>query len=427
MVIITLVMTILRFLLNEKGRVNPDSIRYMRFAHVLPEIDNTITPLGYPFSIKLITFFGTDEFWASKIVGILCFLFTIFFAWKKNFFLKESIIIASIFSFLSIFSFTMSEALILPFALLFFYCAHQIITGKISGGKAIFYLSLSLITLYNIRYSSLFFVGGTVLFGLLFWRKNYGKTFIISGIVGFAFIVAYKFLFIDRFNSNYVNEFLEIGLHPTSKLLVEFVQAIVTSFNPFIHIADPNGGKINIAIYGIGAINFLLMLYFFITKKHSETEKFLLIIGSSGIVCSFFIQYFYSITPLDYRLLAPFSYPIWLVYFKKLFEIFNVKTYALGFLSLISGGLFTWLSKGDYLENRKEIIRFLKDENLENKKLLFYVKDEKNLDEVQIGELISTVNSDIDLTFKAEDTLKKTTLTEHKVLEKIQLRKNKYQ
>ena len=143
MVIITLVMTILRFLLNEKGRVNPDSIRYMRFAHVLPEIDNTITPLGYPFSIKLITFFGTDEFWASKIVGILCFLFTIFFAWKKNFFLKESIIIASIFSFLSIFSFTMSEALILPFALLFFYCAHQIITGKISGGKAIFYLSLS--------------------------------------------------------------------------------------------------------------------------------------------------------------------------------------------------------------------------------------------------------------------------------------------
>ena len=115
------------------------------------------------------------------------------------------------------------------------------------------------------------------------------------------------------------------------------------------------------------------------------------------------------------------------MYFKKLFEIFNVKTYALGFLSLISGGLFTWLSKGDYLENRKEIIRFLKDENLENKKLLFYVKDEKNLDEVQIGELISTVNSDIDLTFKAEDTLKKTTLTEHKVLEKIQLRKNKYQ
>jgi hypothetical protein len=58
MVIITLVMTILRFLLNEKGRVNPDSIRYMRFAHVFPTIDNTTTPLGYPLAIKFFTFFG---------------------------------------------------------------------------------------------------------------------------------------------------------------------------------------------------------------------------------------------------------------------------------------------------------------------------------------------------------------------------------
>ncbi len=427
MVIITLVMTILRFLLNEKGRVNPDSIRYMRFAHVLPEIDNTITPLGYPFSIKIFTCFGTDEFWASKIVGILAFLFIIFFAWKKKFFFKESVLISAIFSFLSIFSFTMSEALILPFVFLFFYCSHQIITGKISGRKAVFYLSLSLIAMYNIRYSALFFVGGTVLFGLLFWKRNYAKTFIISASLGMAFIVGYKFLFIDYFNSNYINEALEIGLNPTSKLVPEFFQGLATSFNPFIHIADPGGGKINIAIYGIGAVNILVMLYLFFTKKHSETDNFLLFTGVCGIICSYFIQYFYWITPLDYRLLAPFSYPIWLVYFKKLFEILNVKTYALGFLSLISGGLFTWLSKGDYLENRKEITRFLKQEKLENTKLLFYVKDIENLDEVQIGELISTVKSDIDLTFKAEDTLKKTTLTQHKVLEKIKLRKNKFQ
>lgn len=39
--IITLVMIVLRFLLNEKGRVTPDSIRFMRQANVFPEIDNT--------------------------------------------------------------------------------------------------------------------------------------------------------------------------------------------------------------------------------------------------------------------------------------------------------------------------------------------------------------------------------------------------
>lgn len=427
MVIITLVMTILRFLLNEKGRVNPDSIRYMRFAHVLPEVDNTTTPLGYPLSIRFFTLLGTDEFWASKIVGIVSFLFIILFAWKKKFFFRETVVTSSLFSFLSIFSFTMSEALILPFVFLFLYCAHQIIYGKISGGKAVFYLSISLITLYNIRYSSLFFVGGTGLFGLIFWRRNYAKTFIVSAFIGLVFIIGYKFLFIDYFNSNYINEALEIGLNPTSKLVPEFFQGLATSFNPFIHIADPGGGKINVAIYGIGAVNILVMLYLFFTKRQSETEIFLLLIGTCGIICSFFIQYFYWITPLDYRLLAPFSYPLWLVYFKKLFEIFNIKTYALGFLSIMSGGLFTWLSKGDYLENRKEITRFLKQEKLENTRLLFYVKDVEKLDEVQIAELISTVNSDIVLTSKAEDTLKKTTLTQHKVLEKIKLRKNKFQ
>jgi hypothetical protein len=89
MVIITLVMTILRFLLNEKGRVNPDSIRYMRFAHVFPTIDNTTTPLGYPLAIKFFTFFGFDEFWGSKIVGISAFFFILFFTWKRNFSLEN--------------------------------------------------------------------------------------------------------------------------------------------------------------------------------------------------------------------------------------------------------------------------------------------------------------------------------------------------
>lgn len=427
MVIITLVMTILRFLLNEKGRTNPDSISYMRFAHLFPEIDNTTTPLGYPLFIKFFTFFGTDEFWSSKIVGVFSLLFIIFFAWRKNFFLKEVIVLCSLFSFLSIFAFTMSEALILPFVFLFIYCSNQIINGKLKGIKGIFYLSLSLIALYNIRYSSLFFIGGTGLFGLLFWKKEYSKIFIISAIAGLAFIVGYKFLFIDYFNADYLNTFLEIGLYPTSKLLREFGQGLATTFNPFIHMTNPAGGMINYVIYGIGMINIILIIYLFLSKKLNETEKFILIIGVFGIICSYFIQYFYAITPLDYRLLAPFSFMIWLLYFKKLFENFGSKVYLLGFLSLCSGLLFTVLSKGNYLENRKEITKFLKEEKIEKAQLLFYIKDEEDLEEIQIAEMISTVNPNIDLTFKPSDTLKKRTLTYHKVLQKIKIDKNKYQ
>ena len=39
LVVMTVLMIILRFLLNEKGRTNPDSIRFMRTSKVFPEID----------------------------------------------------------------------------------------------------------------------------------------------------------------------------------------------------------------------------------------------------------------------------------------------------------------------------------------------------------------------------------------------------
>ncbi|KFF12532.1 hypothetical protein IW15_13455 [Chryseobacterium soli] len=427
MVIITLVMTILRFLFNEKGRVNPDSIRYMRFAHVFPTIDNTTTPLGYPLSIKFFTLFGLDEFWGSKAVGIAAFLFIICFCWKKKFYQRESIVISALFSFVSTYAYTMSEALILPFVFLFLYTAHLVITGKLEKGKAIFYLSLSLIALYNIRYSALFIIGATGLFGLIFWKRKYSRTFIISGAIGLVFIVLYKFLFIDYFNENYVKQFLEMGLHPTSQLLVELFQGLATSFNPFVHIANPGGGLINYAIYGIGVLNIALMIYLFTRKKLTETESFFILIGITGIICSYFIQYFYSVIPIDYRILAPFILPLWLLYFNRLFELFNTKVYAIGALSLLSGMAFTWLSKGNYLENRKAISTYLKSENLDQIPIQFFVLKDDNLEEIRVAELISTVNPRITLTFKPKDSLQRTTLTRYKVFQKIKIDKNKYQ
>lgn len=427
MVIITLLMTILRFLLNEKGRVSPDGIRFMRSAHVFPEIDNTITPLGYILSIKFFTFFGLDEFWSSKLVGIFSFLGIVLLAKRFNFYLRETIVTCSLFGFISIFAATFSETLTLFYVFVLMFVSHLIIKEKWSQSKAIFYLSLSLVFVFNIRYSGLFIAGGTGLFGLVSLKKNYGKVFVFSAFITGFYIIFYKFLFIDYFNKNYVNDFLEIGLKPTSILLTEFFQGMATTFNPFVHIANPGGGIINWGIFGIGSINILAIIFLFLKTKLSETEKNMIFIGISGIVCSFFIQYFYSTDPLGYRLLCPFSFPIWLVYFKKLFEIFNTKVYIIGVLSLVTGFAFTWLSKGNYLQNRARVSKYLKAEKLDKIPLKFYVEDLENLDKVQISELLSTVNPDINFTFKPEDTLKKSTLTPHKVLQKIKIDKNKYQ
>jgi hypothetical protein len=427
LIITTAIFTILRFLMNEKGRVNPDSLRFMRTSKVFPIIDNTTTPLGYPLSLKFFTIFGFDEFWASKVIGLLAYFFMIYFAWKKKFYFKETIMIGGLFSFVSLFSYTMSEPLILPFVFIFIYVARQIIIGEINGFKATLYLSLMLIVLYNIRYSALFFMGGVFLFGVLNFRKHYGKTFILSGLVGMVFMVLYKILFIDYYNEKYLETFLEIGLHPTSKLLLELFQGLATTFNPFVHISNPAGGMINYAIYGIGFLNILLMIFLFIKNKFSETEKFLLFMGFIGIICSYFIQYFYSVNPIDYRLMAPFSFPIWLVYFKKMYQIFGKLTYGITVLSLMTGFAFTWLSKGNYLENRREVTKFLKAENMAEGSINFYMESEELLDKMQIAELISTVNPNVKVTFKPQDTLQKNTLTKHKVLKKIKINENKYQ
>lgn len=427
LVIATIVMTILRFLLNEKGRTNPDSIRFMRTANVFPAIDNTTTPLGYPLSLKFLTIFGFDEFWASKTIGLLAYFFIVYFAWKKRFYLKETILVGGLFSFVSIFSYTMSESLMLPFVFVFLYVARQIIIGEIKGTKAFLYLSIMLILLYNIRYPALFIIGGVLLYGILNFKKHYGKTFIFSGIAGLVFVVLYKLLFIDYFNETYVERFLNIGLHPTSKLLVELFQGMATTFNPFIHIANPAGGIINYGIYGIGLLNIAFLCFLFIKNKLSETEQFLVFIGVIGIICSYFVQYFYSVNAIDYRLMAPFSFPIWLVYFKKIFSVLGKFTYGITVLSLMTGFVFTWLSRGNYLENRREITQFLNSEKMEDIPLKFYMENEKELDKIQIAELISTVNPRVNVTFKAEDTLKKNTLTQYKVLQKIKIDTNQFQ
>ena len=427
LVIATVVMTILRFLLNEKGRTNPDSIRFMRTSKLFPVIDNTTTPMGYPLGLKFFTLFGFDEFWSSKIIGILAYFFIVFFAWKKKFYLKETILTGGLFSFVSIFSYTMSESLMLPIVFGFLYVARQIIIGEIKGSKAFIYLSLMLILLYNIRYPALFIIGGVLLYGILNFRKHYSKTFIFSGITGLVFVVLYKFLFIDYFNETYVQQFLNIGLHPTSKLLEELFQGMATTFNPFIHIANPAGGIINYGIYGIGLLNILLLSFLFIKNKLSETEQFLVFIGVIGIMCSYFVQYFYSVNAIDYRLMAPFSFPIWLVYFKKIYSVLGKLTYGITVLSLMTGFIFTWLSRGNYLENRREITKFLKSEKMENVPLKFYMENERELDKIQIAELISTVNPRVNVTFKAEDTLKKNTLTQYKVLQKIKIDTNQFQ
>lgn len=236
----------------------------------------------------------------------------------------------------------------------------------------------------------------------------------------------YKIFFIDYFNKDCINTFLQIGLKPTSLLLVELFKGLATTFDPFVHIADPNGGIINYGIYGVGVLTIIAMAFLFIKTKLSETEKLILTTSLIGIICSYSIQYVYSVNPLDYRLLAPFSIGLWIVFFRKLFQIFESLTYSIAFLSLVTGFAFSWLSKGNYLENRQKITAFLEKEQISHETIKFYIK-ENSSDDIQTVELISTVNPKIDVTSQAKDTLQQRVLTRYKVESKMTIKKNNYQ
>lgn len=155
----------------------------------------------------------------------------------------------------------------------------------------------------------------------------------------------------------------------------------------------------------------------------------ILFFSGFGLLCSFFIQYFYQIDDLDYRLLAPFTFGIWLIYFKKLHQIIGKWVYAITLLSIVTGFTFSYLSKGNYLENRNAAKTYLTKKHLIDKKVYYYynAKEDINYNNIQIAVLLSTINPRIYIVKKAEDTLKNNVLTHYKIESNIKINKNKYQ
>ena len=97
-------------------------------------------------------------------------------------------------------------------------------------------------------------------------------------------------------------------------------------------------------------------------------------------------------------------------------------------MSLLTGFTFSWLSRGNYLENRIAMKHFLTQENLLHQKIYYYNdKKDENFSSVQLAELISTVNPRIYFTENEKDTLKKEVLTKFKIESKLKLKKNRFQ
>ena len=92
---------------------------------------------------------------------------------------------------------------------------------------------------------------------------------------------------------------------------------------------------------------------------------------------SVLIQYFYQTDPLDYRL-RPFTFGIWLVYFKKFIKFFRKIGFGIAFFKFNDRVLGSLFSRGNYLEKQKTNEGIFVKENLINSKILLLIRPIKD-------------------------------------------------
>jgi hypothetical protein len=423
-----IVSIVFRTLCNDKGRLSPDSIWYFRQARLLPEIELNSFPMLYPMAIKSISLWGIPEFWASKILGLLCFGFLLAFAHAKKFYFNELLALSCLLSFSSLFSISMSEAMLLCLELVLLYQIKNAFEGQKLKPIS---LGVLLILMYQTRYNSLFFaviLGG---FALLHFRKKFAKPLAIALLMFGLIYIVYQTYVLPYYNPNYFVERWEPGNKSWLLMLQELPLGILMAFHPLIHIAPPQAGMAAYGIYAIGFANILLMVAIFYRKYKalgfSLYEQFCLYLCVGGILLSFIVQRVYAINPLDFRLLIPFTLPIWLMYFRYLHAYLRkIKPYFKRYLLLNLGisAAFIYLTKADALGNRNKAYAYLKQEGYLDKKLKFYVPNDDPLPASKLAELLGSFNPMIEPTGLAKDTLNAQTLSSYKVEQKLKLSKN---
>jgi hypothetical protein len=73
----------------------------------------------------------------------------VFFAWKKKFYWRESLLVGALFSMISLFAATLSETLFLPFLFVFFYVARNVLCGQKIATKLSYKTSSTTCTLWS--------------------------------------------------------------------------------------------------------------------------------------------------------------------------------------------------------------------------------------------------------------------------------------
>lgn len=385
LITIFFVMTItilLKSYFNSSGYLSPDSIYYLSLAQNL--LDNfsfyiygpnmkveffSIWPIGYPFLIFLTAkITGLSVFLASKLLNIIFIGLVLFFfkkLFKKNAYLYGLIFLFA--SLIQIYTYSWSESVFI-FCLVWFSTSIYLLLTNAEKNTLI-YLSIlfSSLFLFLSRYIGAFSFGVVGLVGLyyLLVKKDKARSIILISIALINLTLMSIYLHNNYIESGYItgsprNFAPETNIHLLEMVIKSIILEILVYSNHVIwkDIAFP-------------LFQFILFFLLFIKYRksifnQSTNNQFIilpLIFSSIGLIYLIFmiiLSWNGYIEQLNYRLLAPGSFLIFIAIINYFEHYSRPKYFNLFKILLLSISIYSWTLNVPY-----QILKDIKNPNYE--------------------------------------------------------------
>jgi len=386
-VIIVLVYFLQTFF-SSHGGIGSDSLSYFGIASDLPSPQTNLFPLGYPVLLQMVHLFVGDYFWASKILNLLFTVGILFFAWKKKFYFRETVLLFTGKTFYFVFFGAMSEGPFIFFMYFLFYFLHEIFSEKknlylnAAGG------AFMLFCMFTSRYSGIYIYLSVLLFSVLMIfklkDKAYFKALLLFIIVSGIEIGVYLLFNYIHFGSLTGEDLRGKPVFVSYIYVVRDFLGLANAADPFIGIKPASNSAGSIAfqflVFIIDVFIFLYLVKFY--KKAKETSLYYFHILLWVMACVYGVAllvsgYFQQIEEMGIRLMAASNFCLFfsflILYFQKNPSdklIWRVSCFF--FIFLVGYGM---KDPGNYLENKNKI----EPQMAKFKDKIYLYNDEKNL------------------------------------------------
>ena len=331
---------VITFKINVEGTgyTTPDSVAYLNAAqnlidgHGFYETDAkgnqtqlfTKWPIGYPVLIFLASSIsGLDVFWASKILNLLLLAFI--FLILRSICRPYSFVLASTcssYTLLEVYSFTWSEA---PFLVLLLLLAYSILKAyegiAVCRNATLIYLSC--LSLFLIRYAGIFSLGVPAMLCIYFYlseNNKQAKAYLFTSV--FTALSFAGYLIINHKLSGYATG-LDRMETETETFAAFIVMLFKSLFNELLIIREYRPQNQPDYLLYVTAIIQMVVLAFIAVKvkrhfnfwhelKQNSFSMVCIGIASLYLAAILAMRFVSHFDALDYRLLAPFSFPFFI-------------------------------------------------------------------------------------------------------------------